>query len=159
MISLLEDLENSELDEQMPVCELIGISFDDNTPWAELTLGELKARLYLKTKNYQMTHSLLEMINTFNEFSDKRKKFYQFLYIYLESFINDDIEWKDYEKNLAKMYHQDIINMAKAWCLDGTVFSDLTPTDLNLTGIDKHQRLLKSYQKIQKQKKNYSTIQ
>lgn len=159
VISLLEDLENSELDEQMPVCELIGISFDDNTPWAELTLGELKARLYLKTKNYQMTHSLLEMINTFNEFSDKRKKFYQFLYIYLESFINDDIEWKDYEKNLAKMYHQDIINMAKAWCLDGTVFSDLTPTDLNLTGIDKHQRLLKSYQKIQKQKKNYSTIQ
>ncbi|MED5500161.1 MAG: OsmC domain/YcaO domain-containing protein, partial [Pseudomonadota bacterium] len=42
LADLLERLEESELDEQMKIITLIGIEFDENTVWGQLTILELK---------------------------------------------------------------------------------------------------------------------
>ena len=45
--ALLERLENNELDEYCDIATLIGIEFDENTVWGQLTVLELKLLIHL----------------------------------------------------------------------------------------------------------------
>ena len=43
LLNLIENLEESELDDFMLISELIGVAFDENSVWGQCTIGELKA--------------------------------------------------------------------------------------------------------------------
>lgn len=45
--ALLERLEDSELDDYTDIATLIGIEFDENTVWSQLTIQELKLLIHL----------------------------------------------------------------------------------------------------------------
>jgi ribosomal protein S12 methylthiotransferase accessory factor len=45
--ALLEKLAESDLDDYTDIVTLIGIEFDDNTPWGQLTILELKLLIHL----------------------------------------------------------------------------------------------------------------
>ena len=47
LAALVERLEESQLDNYMDIRTLIGIEFDENTVWGQLTILELKAMIYL----------------------------------------------------------------------------------------------------------------
>ncbi|CAM9950228.1 unnamed protein product, partial [Chrysoparadoxa australica] len=51
--ALLEKLEESELDEFMPISELIGIAFDEFDSWGRLTIGELKGLIFFALGNLE----------------------------------------------------------------------------------------------------------
>ena len=51
--ALVERLEESELDDYTDITTLIGIEFDDNTVWGQLTILELKLLIHLALQQFE----------------------------------------------------------------------------------------------------------
>ena len=74
--------------------------------------------------------------------------FYQALNVVLEVLLNDDLELADYEVNFRRMFGNPRMD-AVMGSVDGSVrFFGLTPTSMKLEGLDRHQRLIDSYNKL-----------
>lgn len=153
---LVTELEDSELDEYMPITDLIGIAFDDTTPWGRCTVGELKGLIYLAIGNIDEAKAQVEAFNHYNDNTPKRRKFYQVLGVVLDIVCDSDLDFKNYEKNLTKMYGKELLKAAHDCATAKIKFYGLTPTDMNLSGIDKHTKLIASYKKIQNARKHFS---
>ncbi|WP_445619919.1 OsmC domain/YcaO domain-containing protein [Kushneria sp. Sum13] len=148
LANLLERLEESELDEQMKIVTLIGVEFDDNTVWSELTIAELKLLISLALGQYEEALDRTQMFLQFNDNTRDRGLFYQALTAVLEIALDDELEFEDYHKNLSRMFGEEKI-LAAVGSVNGDVrFYGLTETNMNLEGIDRHQRLITSYQKL-----------
>ncbi|RKR07574.1 ribosomal protein S12 methylthiotransferase accessory factor [Kushneria sinocarnis] len=148
LAELLERLEQSELDEQMKIVTLIGIEFDDNTVWSELTIAELKLLISLALGQYEDALDRTRMFLQFNDNTRDRGLFYQALTAVLEIAIDDELAFEDYHRNLVRMFGEEKINAAVGSVNGDVRFYGLTPTSMELEGIDRHQRLITSYQKL-----------
>jgi hypothetical protein len=65
--ALLERLENNELDEYSDIASLIGIEFDENTDWGQLTVLELKLLINLALQQFEEAH---ELVGAFLQYND-----------------------------------------------------------------------------------------
>ncbi len=146
--ALVERLEESELDEYTDITTLIGIEFDDNTAWGQLTVMELKLLIHLALKHYDEAKELVEMFLQYNDNTVERGLFYQALNVALEVELDSDLDMADYEVNFRRMFG-DVRMDAVVGSVQGTVrFYGLTPTSMKLEGLDRHQRLIESYRKL-----------
>ncbi len=146
--ALLDRLENNELDEYSDIATLIGIEFDDNTAWGQLTVLELKLLIHLALKQFEPAHELVGAFLQYNDNSVERGLFYQALNVVLEVQLDDDLALEDYEANFRRMFGDTRMD-AVMGSVDGSVrFFGLTPTSLQLEGLDRHHRLLDSYKKL-----------
>lgn len=156
LTSLLERLENNELDEYGDIATLIGIEFDENTVWGQLTVLELKLLIQLALKQYEEAHDLVGAFLQYNDNTVERKLFYQALDAVLEVQLDDELEMADYEVNFRRMYGDARMN-AVLGSIDGSVrFFGLTPTSMHLEGLDRHHRLIDSYRKLHKARAMHS---
>ena len=153
LAELLESLEDSELDNYMPISELIGIAFDENSVWGKCDIGELKGLINLALKNYDEAKSFVESFLTFNDNLADRKRFYQLLNILLDIKLDNKLSFNNYESGLARMYGVDLIEAASKSISGDIRFYGLINTDIGLNGLDKHQRLIESYRKLLKARK------
>ena len=145
---LLHRLENNELDEYGDIATLIGIEFDENTPWGQLTVLELKLLIHLALKQFDEAHELVGAFLQYNDNTVERRLFYQALNAVLEIELGDGLELNDYEVNLRRMFGKERMD-AVIGSVDGSVrFPGLTPTSIKLEGLDRHQRLIDSYKKL-----------
>ncbi len=148
LVALLDRLENNELDEYSDIATLIGIEFDENTIWGQLTVLELKLLIHLALEKWDEAHELVGAFLQYNDNTADRKLFYQALDAVLAIHLDDELEISDYTSNLRRMFGDARMDAALG-ALDGSVrFYGLTPTSLKLEGLDRHQRLLDSYTKI-----------
>jgi ribosomal protein S12 methylthiotransferase accessory factor len=148
LAALLERLENNELDEYSDIATLIGIEFDENTDWGQLTVLELKLLIHLALQQFEEAHELVGAFLQYNDNSVERKLFYQALNVVLEVLLDDELELDDYVVNLRRMYGNARMD-AVLGSVDGSVrFFGLTPTSMQLEGLDRHQRLIDSYKKL-----------
>ncbi|WP_110654173.1 OsmC domain/YcaO domain-containing protein [Salinicola halimionae] len=150
LADLLERLDESELDEQMKIITLIGIEFDENTVWGQLTILELKLLVNLALGQPEDALDQVEMFLQFNDNTVERGLFYQALLAVLQITLDDELELEldDYRHNLMRMFSEETLN-AVVGSVDGSVrFYGLTPTNLQLDGLDRHHRLLESYGKL-----------
>jgi ribosomal protein S12 methylthiotransferase accessory factor len=146
--ALLERLENNELDEYGDIATLIGIEFDENTPWGQLTVLELKLLIHLALKQFEDAHELVGAFLQYNDNTVERKLFYQALNAVLEILLADDLEIDDYIINFRLMFSEERMD-AVMGSVDGSVrFYGLAPTSLKLEGLDRHHRLMDSYRKL-----------
>jgi ribosomal protein S12 methylthiotransferase accessory factor len=68
--------------------------------------------------------------------------------VVLEVLLDDELEMADFEVNFRRMFGDARMDAALG-SVDGSVrFYGLTPTNLQLDGLDRHQRLLDSYRKL-----------
>lgn len=148
LTDLLERLEDSELDDYMPISELIGVAFDDATVWGQSVIGEIKALGYLAIGNVENAKHLIENLVTFSDNTIERKRFFQALNVALDIELRKDLKMEDYLTNLQKMYGKDLISTVNALINREIKFYGLQETNNNLDGIDKHQRLIRSYKKL-----------
>jgi len=151
---LVTNLEESEIDNFMPISELIGIAFDENSTWGQLVIGELKCLIYLALKRFEEAKQYVELFFTFNDNSTERKRFYQVLDVVLDITLDDDLALSDYLPNLTRMYGTELLTNAIQSITGETRFFGLTETNMNLDELDKHQRLIESYQKLQKKRRS-----
>ena len=148
LASLLERLENNELDEYGDIATLIGIEFDENTVWGQLTVLELKLLTQLALQQYEAAHDLVGAFLQYNDNTVERKLFYQAMDAALEVLLDDELEMADYEVNFRRMYGDARMD-AVLGSIDGSVrFFGLTPTSMQLEGLDRHHRLIDSYRKL-----------
>jgi ribosomal protein S12 methylthiotransferase accessory factor len=148
--ALLERLENSELDEYGDIATLIGIEFDENTVWGQLTVLELKLLIHLALKQFAEAQELVGAFLQYNDNTVERGLFYQALNAVLEVLLDDDLELDDYAVNFRRMFGDARMD-AVMGSVDGSVrFFGLTPTSMKLEGLDRHHRLLDSYRKLHK---------
>ena len=146
--TLLERLENNELDEYGDIATLIGIEFDENTPWGQLTVLELKLLIHLTLKQFDEAHDLVGAFLQYNDNTVERKLFYQALNAVLEILLDDGLQLDDYEVNFRRMFGNELMD-AVMGSVDGTLrFYGLTPTSTKLEGLDRHHRLIDSYRKL-----------
>ena len=145
---LLESLENNELDEYGDIATLIGIEFDENTPWGQLTVLELKLLIHLALGQLEDAQELVEAFLQYNDNTIERRLFYQALNTVLEISLDGDLELDDYIINLRRMFGNERMD-AVIGSVDGSVrFHGLTPTSIELEGLDRHHRMLNSYKKL-----------
>ena len=146
--ALLERLENNELDEYGDIATLIGIEFDENTPWGQLTVLELKLLIHLALKQFDEAHELVAAFLQYNDNTAERRLFYQALDAVLEVLLSEDLELADYEVNFRRMFGNERMD-AVIGSVNGSVrFYGLTPTSMKLEGLDRHHRLIDSYRKL-----------
>ncbi|MFM0598106.1 OsmC domain/YcaO domain-containing protein [Paraburkholderia dilworthii] len=148
LAAMLERMENSELDEYSDIATLIGIEFDENTDWGQLTVIELKLLINLALQQFEATQELVGAFLQYNDNTVERGLFYQALNVVLEVMLDDELEMDDYEVNFRRMFG-DVRMDAVMGSVDGSVrFYGLTPTSMKLEGLDRHHRLIDSYRKL-----------
>lgn len=153
--ALLERLENNELDDYGDISTLIGIDFDENTGWGQLTVQELKLLIHLALQQFDEAHELVGAFLQYNDNTLERGLFYQALNAVLEVALDDELELDDYEVNFRRMFGDDRMD-AVMGSVDGSVrFFGLTPTSMKLEGLDRHHRLIDSYRKLHKARANW----
>ena len=146
--ALVERLEECELDDYTEITTLIGIEFDDNTVWGQLTLLELKLLIYIALKQFEEAKDLVEQFLQYNTNTVERGLFYQCMNVVLEVILDDEMELQDYEKNFRRMFGDERMD-AVIGSVEGSVrFYGLTPTSMKLEGLDRHLRLIESYKKL-----------
>ncbi|QCF24859.1 OsmC domain/YcaO domain-containing protein [Hydrocarboniclastica marina] len=148
LADLVERLEESQLDNYMKVINLIGVEFDENTVWGQLTILELKLMIYLALQQHE---EALDTVGAFMQFNDntvERNLFYQAVNAVLEIVLDDELELDDFLFNLRRMFGEETLQTVLGY-VDGSVrFPGLTPTNMQLEGLDKHLRLIESYKKL-----------
>jgi ribosomal protein S12 methylthiotransferase accessory factor len=156
--TLLKRLEDSELDDYTDIITLIGIEFDENAAWGQLTILELKLLIQLALKQFEAAKELVEAYLQYNENTVERGLFYQALNVVLEVMLDDDLELDDYVVNFRRMFGNPRMD-AVLGSVDGSVrFFGLTPTSMKLEGLDRHQRLLDSYKKLHLARANVTNL-
>ena len=148
LAALLERLENNELDEYGDIATLIGVEFDENTPWGQLTVLELKLLINLAIKQFEDAHELVGAFLQYNDNTVERRLFYQALNAALEILLDDDLELDDYIANLRRMFGDERMDAVMGSVDGSTRFYGLTQTSIKLEGLDRHHRMLDSYRKL-----------
>jgi ribosomal protein S12 methylthiotransferase accessory factor len=148
LTALLDRLENNELDEYADIATLIGIEFDENTEWGQLTVLELKLLINLALKQLEAAQDLVGAFLQYNDNTAERKLFYQAVNVVLEVALNPELEIENYEHNFRRMFGNARMD-AVLGSVNGNVrFFGLTPTSMKLEGLDRHHRLIDSYKKL-----------
>ena len=145
---LLERLENSELDEYGDIATLIGIEFDENTVWGQLTVLELRLLINLALNEYEAAHELIGAFLQYNDNTVERRLFYQALDAVLSVALDGELEMEDYEFSFRRMFGDERMDAALGSVKGSVRFYGLTPTSMKLEGLDRHHRKIDSYRKL-----------
>lgn len=148
LVSLVNRLEESQLDNYTDIRTLIGIVFDENTVWGKLTIIELKILIYLALGEQE---DALELVGEFLQFNDntvKRNLFYQAMNAVLEVTLDEDLELDDFIHNFTRMFGEEVMEQVVGSVTGKVRFSGLTKTSMQLEGIEPHLRLIESYKKL-----------
>jgi ribosomal protein S12 methylthiotransferase accessory factor len=148
LASLVERLEESEEDNFTDIRTLIGIEFDENTVWGQLTIGELKALIHLALGNLEDALEWVGAFLDYNTASVERRLFYQAMQAVLDIALDDELELEDFEPNLRRMFGDAVMDAVVGSVHGDVKFHGLTPTSLRLEGLDRHLRLIESYKKL-----------
>ncbi|MCK7609807.1 OsmC domain/YcaO domain-containing protein [Acinetobacter portensis] len=146
--ALVERLEEVEVDDYTEIKTLIGIEFDENTEWGQLTILELKLLIYIALQQFEEAKELVETFLQYNTNTVERGLFYQCLNVVLEVELDDELDLNDFELNFRRMFGDERMD-AVIGSMDGSIrFYGLTETNMQLEGLDRHLRLIDSYKKL-----------
>ena len=148
LASLVERLEASQLDNYIDIKSLVGIEFDENTVWGQLTILELKALIYLALGALEEAIELVAEFLQFNDNTVARGLFYQALHATLEIALDEEMEFEHFSTNLTRMFGKDVMANVVGSVNGEVKFYGLTKTSMNLEGIEPHLRLIESYKKL-----------
>jgi ribosomal protein S12 methylthiotransferase accessory factor len=148
LADLVERLEASQLDNYMTIITLIGVEFDENTIWGQLTILELKILICLALQWHEEALEFVDMFLQFNDNTVERGLFYRAMYAVLEVTLDDGMELADYITNFTRMFGGKTMESVVGSVNGSVRFHGLEPTNMQLDGLEKHQRLIESYRKL-----------
>ena len=147
---LVDRLEESQLDNYLEISTLIGIEFDENTVWGQLTILELKLLIFLAIGELEEAKERVEAFLQYNDNTVERRLFYQAMNATLEVALNEDLEIEDYIHSFRRMFGVEVMDNVIGSVNSTTTFYGMTPTNMQLDGLDKNLRLIESYKKLHK---------
>lgn len=156
--ALVERLEECDSDDYTDIVTLIGIEFDDNTVWGQLTILELKLLIYIALQQFEEAKDLVEQFLQYNTNTVERGLFYQCLNVVLEVELDDGMDLNDYETNFRRMFGDERMDTVIG-SMDGSIrFYGLTETSIKLEGLDRHLRLIESYKKLHAARSKFAAL-
>ncbi|MCL1059171.1 OsmC domain/YcaO domain-containing protein [Shewanella gelidimarina] len=154
LAGLVERLEESQLDNQTDIPTLIGIVFDENTVWGQLTIIELKILIYLAMGELENAMSLVAEFLQYNDNTVERGLFYQAVNAVLEVTMDEELELEHFIGNFNRMFGKETMENVVGSVTGEVNFFGLTPTSMKLEGIEPHLRLIESYKKLHQARKD-----
>ncbi len=148
LTDLVERLEESQMDDHADIITLIGIEFDENTVWGQLTILELKLLIYLALQRHEEALDCVQMFLQYNDNTVERGLFYQAVNAVLEIVLDDELALEDYLSNFTRMFGEETMAAVVGSVSSEVRFYGLTPTNMQLDGLDRHLRLIESYKKL-----------
>ena len=148
LASLFERLEDSQQDNYIDIRTLIGIEFDENTVWGQLTILELKILICLALGALEDATELVGEFLQYNDNTVERGLFYQAISAVLEVTLDEEMELEDFIHNFNRMFGEENMKNVVGSVYGEVRFFGLTETNMNLDGLDKHLRLIESYKKL-----------
>ena len=148
LMNLVARLEESQLDNYIDIRTLIGIEFDENTVWGQLTILELKILIYLALGELDEAIELVAEFLQYNDNTVERGLFYQAVHAVLDITLDEKLQLEDFIDNLNRMFGQETMVSVVGLVTGETKFHGLTKTSMKLEGLDKHLRLIESYKKL-----------
>ena len=145
---LVTRLEDSQLDNYMDIKTLIGIEFDENTVWGQLTILELKILIYLVLKDYEEALDLVQAFLQYNDNTVERELFYLAMEAVLEITLDDSMQIAHYMDNLKRMFGNETAEAVVGSVTGAVRFHGLTETSMQLEGLDRHLNLIEFIQKV-----------
>jgi ribosomal protein S12 methylthiotransferase accessory factor len=153
MMELHNKLEDKGFDDMLLVSHAIGVIPDVGTYWAELRMGEFKTMLAFAAKNFELAQAGTEWCLHFAPLKQDRKLLYLCLNTLLQIEMDDTLNEKDFLPTVERMYGKELVEKSQQVINAFDKFDGLHESDLNLKGFEMHQKLIKSYEKLQKAKK------
>jgi ribosomal protein S12 methylthiotransferase accessory factor len=148
LADLLARLDESQLDNYTDIRTLIGIEFDENTVWGQLTILELKILINLALGELDEAYELVGEFLQFNDNTVERGLFYQAVHTVIEITLDQEMALEDFIGNLSRMFGNEVMAQVVGSVTSQIKFFGLTKTSLKLEGLDKHLRLIESYKKL-----------
>jgi len=148
LADLFERLEESQQDNYIDIRTLIGIEFDENTVWGQLTILELKILICLALGELE---NAIELVGEFLQYNDntvERGLFYQAVHAVLEITLDEDLALEHFIHNFNRMFGKETMENVVGSVFGQVKFFGLTKTSMKLEGLDKHLRLIESYKKL-----------
>ncbi|MCW3171503.1 OsmC domain/YcaO domain-containing protein [Shewanella subflava] len=150
---LVNRLEESQLDNQTDIPTLIGVVFDENTVWGQLTIIELKILIYLALGQHEEAIELVEEFLQFNDNTVQRGLFYQAINAVLEVTLDEELALEHFIDNFNRMFGKEVMENVVGSVTGKVRFYGLTKTSMKLEGIEPHLRLIESYKKLHQARK------
>ena len=145
---LLVRLEESELDNYTDIRTLIGIEFDENSVWGQLTILELKLLIHLALGQLAQAKELVEAFLQYNDNTLDRALFFRAMDAVIEVELDSDMALEHYLNNFTRMFGKERVEAVVGSVKGSIRFYGLEPVGMELTGLERHQRLIQSYQKL-----------
>lgn len=145
---LVASLEDSELDGYSDIRTLIGVEFDENTVWGQLTIFELGLLIHLALGDADAAIESLEALLQYNDNTIDRNRFFHALHAVLTVTLDAELALDDYRDNFSRLYGEQTVAAAVGSVSGEVRFYGLSETDMALAGLDRHLRLLESYRKL-----------
>ena len=141
--SLLSLLQTSNLNDERPLWEILGLAIPVGTVWKELRIGELKTLLALAIGDEAATLEGCDWIHHYQQMNPARRLVYRCI----ESLINlKDVN--NYRRALCLMYGQHTVRQAEALLDRSERFFGLHTLAVDMEGSAMHQTLLAAYDKL-----------
>lgn len=153
LMELHEELEEKAFDDMLLISHGIGVIPDANTAWAEVRFGEFKAMLALAAKNYELARAGVDWTLHFAPLKSERRLLYQCLKTLLEIETDDSLNSNEFLPTVERLYGKDLVESAQNIINGFDKFDGLHESDLNLKGFEMHQKLVTSYEKLQRAKR------
>lgn len=153
LTGLFERLEESQQDNYIDIRTLIGIEFDENTVWGQLTILELKILICLALGALEDASELVGEFLQYNDNTVERGLFYQAINAVLEVTLDEELVLEDFIGNFSRMFGEENMKNVVGSVYGEVRFFGLTETNMNLDGLDKHLRLIESYKKLHQARK------
>ncbi len=148
LAALIERLDENQLDDYTDIITLIGVVFDENTVWGQLTILELKILVFLALGELEEASELVETFLQFNDNTVERGLFYQAMHAVLEVTLDEELNLDHYINNFTRMFGQEVMDNVTGSITGDVRFYGLTKTSMQLEGLDKHLRLIENYKKL-----------
>ena len=141
--ALLADLHTSNLNDERPLWEILGLAIPLGTVWKQLRIGELKTLLALATGDEEATREGCDWLRQFAHIKPERGLVYRCI----ESLMDlDGID--DYRRSLALLYGAETLRQAEALLDRSERFFGLMTLGADMEGSAMHQTLLAAYDKL-----------
>ena len=144
--SLLADLQTSNLNDERPLWEILGLAIPLGTPWKQLRIGELKTLLALVVGDQEAILEGCDWIHHFKDLAPARRLVYRCVEAIVK--LDEDDASENYTRSLALMFGAETLQLAEA-LLDGSErFFGLDTLGADFEGSAMHQTLLAAYDKL-----------
>lgn len=153
LMELFDEIEEKNFDDMLLVSHAIGVIPDADTVWADLRIGEMKAMIALAAKNHELAKAGTDWCLHFAPLKPERKLLYQCLRTLLEIEMDDTLNTNEYLPTVLKLYGKELVDRAQTLINGHEKFDGLTESDMSLSNFSMHQKLLTSYEKLQRAKR------